>query len=118
MEMLEAVKRIMEELKLPVNDRKPRCSVSGGGVGVSGIPDRTRKGEWDPTQPKSVEHLRKISEWTAPRNGIVLPGQMVEHLNRVMTGWAIYGLGRHPLAMHPAAAVPQVLDERLSAHRA
>ena len=66
MEMLEAVKRIMEELKLPVNERKTRClTVSGGGVGVFRIPHWTQlspegEGElhWDPPQPgERWEHL-------------------------------------------------------------
>ena len=42
-EMLTAVKRIMEELKLPVNERKTRVlAVSRGTDGVSGIPHRTQ----------------------------------------------------------------------------
>ena len=51
------------------------------------------KGAYIGTRPSqaSVQSIcRKISEWTAPRNGRLLRGQMVEHLNRAMTGWANY----------------------------
>ena len=42
------------------------------------------KGAYIGTRPSqaSVQGIcRKISEWTAPRNGNLLPGQMVEDLN-------------------------------------
>ena len=103
-EMLEAVKQIMEELKLPVNERKTRClrcpeealEFLGYRIGRNYRPKgRESYIGTRPSQASVGSICRKISEWTAPRNGIVLPGQMVEHLNRVMTGWAnYYGLGQ------------------------
>ncbi len=97
--MLTAVKRIMEELKLPVNERKTRClrcpeepmEFLGYRIGRNYRP--TGKGAYIGTRPSqaSVQSIcRKISEWTAPRNGNLLPGQMVEDLNRMITGWANY----------------------------
>ena len=103
-EMLEAVKRIMEELKLPVNERKTRClrcpeealEFLGYRIGRNYRPKgRESYIGTRPSQASVGSICRRISEWTAPRNGVVLPGQMVEHLNRVMTGWAnYYGLGQ------------------------
>ncbi len=98
-EMLTAVKRIMEELKLPVNERKTRClrcpeepmGFLGYRIGRNYRPKG--KGAYIGTRPSkaSVQSIcRKISEWTAPRNGTLLRGQMIEHLNRTMTGWANY----------------------------
>ena len=98
-EMLTAVKRIMEELKLPVNERKTRClrcpeepmEFLGYRIGRNYRPKG--KGAYIGTRPSqaSVQGIcRKISEWTAPRNGNLLRGEMVEHLNRMMTGWANY----------------------------
>ncbi len=98
-EMLTAVKRIMEELKLPVNERKTRClrcpeepmGFLGYRIGRNYRPKG--RGAYIGTRPSkaSVQSIcRKISEWTAPRNGTLLRGQMVEHLNRAMTGWANY----------------------------
>ena len=98
-EMLEAVKRIMEELKLPVNERKTRClrcpeeALEFLGYRIGRNYRLKGKGAYIGTRPSqaSVQGIcRKISEWTAPRNGILLPGQMVEDLNRMMTGWANY----------------------------
>ena len=97
--MLTEVKRIMEELKLPVNERKTRClrcpeeplEFLGYRIGLNYRPKG--KGAYIGTRPSkaSVEGIcRRISEWTAPRNGGLLRGEMVEHLNRAMTGWANY----------------------------
>ena len=97
--MLTGVKRIMEELKLVVNERKTRClrcpeeplEFLGYRIGRNYRPKG--KGAYIGTRPSqaSVQGIcRKISEWTAPRNGRLLPGEMVEHLNRAMTGWANY----------------------------
>ena len=98
-EMLTAVQRIMEVLKLAVNERKTRClrcpeepmEFLGYCIGRNYRP--MGKGAYTGTRPSqaSVQSIcRKISEWTAPRNGRLLRGQMVEHLNRAMTGWANY----------------------------
>ena len=98
-EMLEAVKRIMEELKLEVNERKTRCmrcpqeGMEFLGYRIGRNYRRTGKGSYIGTRPSraSVQSLcRKISEWTAPRNGTLPPGELVESLNRMMTGWANY----------------------------
>ena len=98
-EMLEAVKRIMEKLKLEVNERKTRClrcpqeELEFLGYRIGRNYRRTGKGSYIGTRPSraSVQSLcRKISEWTAPRNGTLPPGEMVESLNRMMTGWANY----------------------------
>ena len=98
-EMLTAVQRIMEKLKLPVNVRKTRCvrcpeeplEFLGYRMGRNYRPNGG--GAYIGTRPAkaSVQSIcRKISEWTAPRNATLLPEQMVERLNRVMTGWANY----------------------------
>ena len=98
-EMLTAVQRIMEVLKLPVNERKTRClrcpeepmEFLGYRIGRNYRP--MGKGAYIGTRPSkaSVRGIcRKISEWTAPRNGMLLRAEMVEHLNRAMTGWANY----------------------------
>ena len=94
----------MEELKLPVNERKTRClrcpeealEFLGYRIGRNYRPKgRESYIGTRPSQASVGSICRKISEWTAPRNGVVLPGQMVERLNRVMTGWAnYYGLGQ------------------------
>ena len=98
-EMLTAVQRIMEVLKLAVNERKTRClrcpeepmEFLGYRIGRNYRP--MGKGAYIGTRPSqaSVGSIcRKISEWTAPRNGMLLRAEMVEHLNRAMTGWANY----------------------------
>ena len=88
-EMLTAVKRIMEELKLPVNERKTRClrcpeepmGFLGYRIGRNYRPKG--KGAYIGTRPnKASVHLPQDQRWTAPRNGMLLRGQMVEHLNR------------------------------------
>ncbi len=98
-EMLTAVKRIMEELKLPVNERKTRClrcpeePMEFLGYRIGRNYRSKGEGVYIGTRPSqaSVQSIcRKISEWTAPRNGNLLPGQMVEDLNRMMRGWANY----------------------------
>ena len=93
-EMLTAVKRIMEVLKLPVNERKTRClrcpEEPMGFLGYRIGRYRPKgKGAYIGTRPNQASGIcRKM--WTAPRNGMLLRGQMVEHLNRAMTGWANY----------------------------
>ena len=83
-EMLTAVKRIMEVLKLAVNERKTRClrcpeepmEFLGYRIGRNYRP--MGKGAYIGTRPSqaSVGSIcRRISEWTAPRNGVVLPGR-------------------------------------------
>ena len=98
-EMLTGVKRIMEELKLVVNERKTRClrcpeeplEFLGYRIGRNYRPKG--RGAYIGTRPSqaSVQGIcRKISEWTTRSNGLLLPGQMVDDLNRMMRGWANY----------------------------
>ncbi len=97
--MLAAVQRIMGVLKLPVNARKTRClrcpeepfEFLGYRIGRNYRPNG--KGAYIGTRPSkaSVQGIcRKISEWTAPRYGQMSREEMIEHLNRSMTGWANY----------------------------
>ena len=97
--MLAAVQRIMGVLKLPVNARKTRClrcpeepfEFLGYRIGRNYRPNG--KGAYIGTRPSqaSVQGIcRKISEWTAPRHGQMSREEMIEHLNRSMTGWANY----------------------------
>ena len=98
-EMLSAVERIMEVLKLPVNARKTRrvrCREEpivflGYRIGLNHRP--TGKGSYIGTRPDkaSVQSIcRKISAQTAPRFGLKDEDWMVERLNRMMSGWANY----------------------------
>ena len=109
-EMLTAVKRIMEVLKLAVNERKTQClrcpeepmEFLGYRIGRNYRP--TGGGAYIGTRPSqaSVESIcRKISEWTVPRRGVLSGEGMAGHLNRVMTGWANYfHLGQVSPAYH------------------
>ncbi len=89
----------MGVLKLPVNARKTRClrcpeepfEFLGYRIGRNYRPNG--KGAYIGTRPSkaSVQGIcRKISEWTAPRYGQMSREEMIEHLNRSMTGWANY----------------------------
>ena len=103
-EMLTAVERLMEALKLPVNERKTRClrcpeealEFLGYRIGRTYRPKG--KGAYIGTRPSkaSVQSIcRKISETTARRYGLLPPELVVERLNREMIGWATYfSLGR------------------------
>ncbi len=98
-EMLSAVERIMEVLKLPVNARKTRCVrcpeeptvFLGYRIGLNHRP--TGKGSYIGTRPDkaSVQSIcRKISAQTAPIFGLKDEEWMVERLNRMVSGWANY----------------------------
>ena len=98
-EMLSAVERIMEVLKLPVNARKTRCVrcpeepivFLGYRIGLNHRP--TGKGSYIGTRPDkaSVQSIcRKISAQTAPRFGLKDEDWMVDRLNRMLSGWANY----------------------------
>ena len=97
--MLAVVKRLMQVLKLPINARKTRClrcpeepmEFLGYRLGRNYRP--TGQGAYIGSRPSkaSVQSIcRKISEWTSPRNGQLSREEMVERLNRCMTGWANY----------------------------
>ena len=98
-EMLLAVNRIMNHLKLPVNVEKTRClrcpeeplEFLGYRIGTN---YRQRgKGTYIGTRPSkaSVQSLcRKISDQTAARYGLMELEWMVERLNRMLSGWANY----------------------------
>ena len=97
--MLAVVKRLMQVLKLPINAGKTRClrcpeepmEFLGYRLGRNYRP--TGQGAYIGTRPSkaSVRSIcRKISEWTSPRNGQLSREEMVERLNRCMTGWANY----------------------------
>ncbi len=97
--MLEEVQRLMRKLKLPVNERKTRClrcpeepfEFLGYRIGRNYKP--SGKGPYIGTRPSkaSVQSIcRKISEWTSPRSGQLTREEMVERLNRCLTGWANY----------------------------
>ena len=98
-EMLSAVERIMEVLKLPVNAQKTRCVrcpeepivFLGYRIGLNHRP--TGKGSYIGTRPDkaSVQSIcRKISAQTAPRFGLKDEDWMVDRLNRMVSGWANY----------------------------
>ena len=98
-EMLSAVERIMEVLKLPVNTQKTRCVrcpeepivFLGYRIGLNHRP--TGKGSYIGTRPDkaSVQSIcRKISAQTAPRFGLKDEDWMVDRLNRMLSGWANY----------------------------
>ena len=98
-EMLTAVKRLMDGLKLAVNERKTRClrcpeesfEFLGYRIGRNYRPHG--KGAYIGTRPSkaSVQSIcREISELTRPRYGHLPVGEIVSRLNRAMTGWANY----------------------------
>ena len=103
-EMLEAVRRIMEGVKLEVNQRKTRClrcpeeALEFLGYRIARNYRTEGKGAYIGTRPQPGErwkHLPQISERTAPRNGTLLPGEMVESLNRMMRdGGNYFSLGQ------------------------
>ena len=98
-EMLAAVRRLMEALKLPVNERKTRClrcpeepmEFLGYRIGRNYRPHG--KGCYIGTRPSkaSVQSIcRKISEQTAARYGLMKTEDMVQRLNWMLSGWANY----------------------------
>jgi len=97
-EMLAAVKQIMDSLKLTINDRKTRClwcpeeafEFLGYRIGRN---YRPKGGSYTGIRPSkaSVQGIcRKISDQTAARHGWMNPKDMVEHLNRILSGWGNY----------------------------
>ena len=95
-EMLTAVKRTMDGLKLTVNEQKTRClrcpeePLEFLGYRIGRNYRRHGKGAYIGTCPSkaSVQSIcRKISEMTAPQHGWKSMEEMVEGLNRTMSGW-------------------------------
>ena len=98
-EMLAGVERVMDRLKLPINERKTRClrcpeeplEFLGYRIGLTYRPKG--KGSYIGTRPSkaSVQGIcRKISEQTAAKYGPMLTGEMVQRLNWMLSGWANY----------------------------
>ncbi len=98
-DMLAAVKRLMETLKLPVNERKTRClrrpeeplEFLGYRVGRNYRP--SGKGAYIGTRPSkaSVQSIcHKISVLTRPQDGHLPVEEIVRRINRAMSGWANY----------------------------
>ncbi len=96
-EMLAAVRRLMEALKLPVNERKTRClrcpeepmAFLGYRIGRNYRPHG--EGCYIGTRPSkaSVQSIcRKISGQTAARYGLTKTEDMVQRLNWMLSGWA------------------------------
>ena len=98
-EMLTAVNRLMDGLKLTVNEQKTRClrcpeeSFEFLGYRIGRNYRLAGKGAYIGTRPSksSVQSIcRKISETTARRHGLLSAEMVVERLNRIMIGWANY----------------------------
>ncbi len=98
-EMLAAVNRLMERLKLPVNARKTRClrcpeesfEFLGYRIGWNHRP--TDGGRYIGTRPSkaSVQSIcRRISEETNRGRGWLEAEEVVGRLNRMISGWANY----------------------------
>ena len=98
-EMLSAVRRVMESLKLAINDDKTRClrcpeealEFLGYRIGRNYRP--RGRGAYIGTKPSkaSVRSIcRKISVQTAAKYGLMSPEDMVRRLNWMLSGWANY----------------------------
>ncbi len=99
-EMLAAVKRLMGNLKLPINEQKTRClrcpeeplEFLGYRFGWNYRPHR-KKPPYTGSRPAkaSVQGIcRKISDLTEPRYGSLPAEVVVGRVNRVLSGWANY----------------------------
>ena len=97
--MLAAVKRVMDELKLPINEQKTRClrcpdeAIEFLGYRIGRNYRRDGKGTYIGTRPSqaSVQSIcRRISEQTAKRYGLMEAEERVQRLNRMLSGWANY----------------------------
>ncbi len=100
--MLRAVKRIMEALKLPLNEQKTRClrcpeealEFLGYRIGWNYRP--TDGSRYIGTRPSasSVKHIcRHIRDLTDRQYLLLDVDQMVNRLNRVLIGWSNYFYG-------------------------
>ena len=97
--LLAAVKRVMDELKLPINEQKTRClrcpdeAIEFLGYRIGRNYRRDGKGTYIGTRPSqaSVQSIcRRISEQTAKRYGLMEAEERVQRLNRMLSGWANY----------------------------
>ena len=98
-EMLAAVNRLMERLKLPINAEKTRClrcpeeplEFLGYRIGWNYRPtDGSRYIGTRPSKASVQSICRRISEQTVGRRGRLEAEKVVGHLNRMMRGWANY----------------------------
>ena len=118
-DMLMAVRRLMDGLKLPINERKTRClrcpedafEFLGYRIGHNYRP--TGGGAYIGTRPSkaSVQSIcRKISDRTARRYGRLWSEVVVDRLNRALVGWANYfSLGQVSPAYHAVRRLRQWL---------
>ena len=98
-EMLLVVKRLMDRLKLPVNERKTRClrcpeePIEFLGYRIGRNYRTEGRGSYIGTRPgkASVRGIcRRVSEQTARRHVGTSAEDMVKRLNRMLSGWANY----------------------------
>ena len=98
-EMLTAVKRLMDGLKLPVNERKTRClrcpdeALEFLGYRIGRNYRVNGRGPYIGTRPStaSVQSIcRKISVLTEGKQGSLPAETVVARLNRTISGWANY----------------------------
>ena len=97
--MRAVVERMMQKLRLPVNETKTRClrvpeeamRFLGYRIGRNYSP---RKGRaylgTRPSKASVRSRGRKVSELTQARHGHLAPELVVERLNRALLGWANY----------------------------
>ena len=97
--MLMAIQALMERLKLTVNTEKTRCcrvpeeSIEFLGYRIGRNYRRDTGRAYIGTRPSaaSVRSIsRRVSELTAPRNGLLPSEVVVGRLNRLLDGWANY----------------------------
>ena len=98
-EMLAAVARIMEVLKLPADMRKTRClrrpeePIALLGCRIGWSHRRNGKGSYIGTRPDKAgvrSICRRTGAQTAPRFGLTDEERMAGRINRTMSGWANY----------------------------
>ena len=118
--MLAAVETLTKRLKLPINAEKTQChqvpekpvEYLGYRIGQNYRRNTGRTYIGTRPSPASVQSIcRRISEMTAAKYGLLETDEMVQRLNRTMTGWANYfALGQ----VSPAyAAIDQHATRRL-----
>ena len=97
--MRAVVERMMQKLRLPVNETKTRClrvpeeamRFLGYRIGRNYSPRTGRAYLGTRPSKASVRSIgRKVSELTQARHGHLAPELVVERLNRALLGWANY----------------------------